>query len=376
VQSEATVLEMPAGGVRRFEPAAEKPAERPPAERKRSRSARRPAPRSAAPTGGLRGRIRDVRDLPAREQKENKASAKQASAQVSSKRSAAHGEASGRTKAAKPVVTASHQVTRCKVDDDSQYSEDYYSESGSESPSQQQVAPERLQLRQQKQRQQPVSAKKKRKAVLCAAQARPVSPPPRSPDSRSRLPRSAAVRGMDGSRAALLSRDEQRTWQGGRYNHFDDEWHEEEYWYDWDWNDDWGRGGGGRKGGFRDRDGGGKGSEQRRSWGHGGKGGGKDRREGGKGGNAFNTSRIHVSNLPRHVREDVVWSLFQDYGQVLGVKILSPSGANKSWSAIVRFGDSSAAKASISALHGRHELSPGGGAIEVKPAWPNPKWET
>lgn len=353
--SEATVPEMPAGGVRRFEPAAEKPSER-----KRSRSPRRQAKRIPAPTG-LRGPIRDVRDLPREQQKADKAAVKQASAAASSRRNPARVEASGRTKAAKAAVGSGQQVRRCRADDESLYSEDYYSESRSTSPSQ--LLPQRLLRR------EPVAATQKRKAVLCAAQARQQSPLPRSPDSRSRLHPAATFRDVRSSLPqARPPRDDHRTWQGGRYNHFDDEWNED-HWYDWEWNAEWGRGG--RKGG-KDA---GKGGEQRRSWG-GGKGG-KDGREAGKGGGgAPITSRIHVSNLPRSVTEEQIWTMFQKYGEVLGVKILSPSSSNKTMSAIVRFGDTHAAKASISALHGRHELSPGGGAIEVKPAWPNRKWET
>lgn len=119
--------------------------------------------------------------------------------------------------------------------------------------------------------------------------------------------------------------------------------------------------------------------ESRKSW----YGGGRGRGKGGKGNwsdgtgdcsGGAGTSRIHVANLPRDTTEDTLRSMFQPYGKLLGVKILSTRGSGVS-SAIIRFGTSIAAEASISSLHGKHDVRTGVGALEVKLARPNPKWE-
>lgn len=164
--------------------------------------------------------------------------------------------------------------------------------------------------------------------------------------------------------AAMARQDERRDWHGPLWGSWD---RKDPAAWQRDWRGDWEaptwRGGGDHRcGGAYE----GKGGE-RRSWHGRGGGAGGSSAEGG-------ISRIHVANLPRNTTEDSMRSMFQQFGKVLGVKILTARGSG-TVSGIIRFGTPAAAEAAIASLHGAPARG-GIGALEVKPARPNPKWES
>lgn len=134
----------------------------------------------------------------------------------------------------------------------------------------------------------------------------------------------------------------------------------------WSQGGGWGQGGGGAwqggGGGWQSRGGGSWGASSG-SWGgsNGGHGGSGDA------GNASN-AKLFVGNLPSDITEESLRYVFQTYGAVAGVRVMTGRSQSGNACAFVEFAQVADADTAMVTLDGKYEIKPGFGTIMVKKA--------
>eukprot|EP00927_Polykrikos_kofoidii_P014336 TRINITY_DN16279_c0_g1_i1.p1 TRINITY_DN16279_c0_g1~~TRINITY_DN16279_c0_g1_i1.p1 ORF type:complete len:349 (-),score=66.55 TRINITY_DN16279_c0_g1_i1:216-1193(-) len=181
------------------------------------------------------------------------------------------------------------------------------------------------------------------------------------------------------------------SWKGGGGGWQQSSWGGDRGWQQGGWdNGGWGgdKGGwGGDKGGWGG-DKGGWGCEKGKGQYGGGKGGGADYfggygggkgcdhgkaskgwskdGGGGCGGDGLEAGKLFVGNLPGDINEESMKYVFDNYGKVLKIHIMSGRAKSGQACAFVEYGSQPEAETAIATLHDKYEIRPGDGPILVK----------
>jgi len=134
---------------------------------------------------------------------------------------------------------------------------------------------------------------------------------------------------------------------------------------DWQGGGGWGGKSGGGKGSNDWSSGGGSWSNGGGDWNRPQKGDGKGWQSGGKGGEV-NPNKLFVGNLPPDITEETLGYVFNSYGKVTNIHVMTGKSRTGQACAFVEYASAADADTAVLTLHEKYEIKPGTGTILVK----------